>query len=145
MHFQWALCTLFEDVGRIREFCLYNSVLVTPLSLISAAPAQRWSQTSFPLRVQVSLTKFNHLRKWYLLSSLAPQGRSSLVWAERSFSPFPLGCVLHLLLCLCKTCNDFTIFTVIPQKCHTTMTLDFQGAPRWRCKVRRETENTDAG
>lgn len=101
MHFLWAL-------GQ-REFCPFLSVLVTPPSLISAAPVQRCSQTSPSLRVKVFLSEFDRFREWLLLSSLSLLRDVHLECGQsRHFSPLPLGCVLHLLLCLCKTCNDFT-------------------------------------
>lgn len=85
---------------------------------------------------QVRLMKFNHSQHMKFISPLCG-GSASPVWVLQ----FPsFGCVLHQLLCMCKTCNDFTHHD------STEMSRDrefgfFSGGtmPEW-CKARRDTE-----
>lgn len=63
---------------------------------------------SMQAEFQVRLTKVQPLQNLMFLVSPLSGDSSSLVWAEWVLQFPSFGCVLHQLLCLCKTCNDLT-------------------------------------
>lgn len=107
MHFLWALCT-FALRHRVRHFrpFRFRTHPSSPLNLKqfrAVVKPRHPSRASSP-----SGKKIQPLQRVNLVAVRLRSGSSSLVWAEWALQFPSFGCVLHQLLCLCKTCNVFT-------------------------------------
>lgn len=106
-------------MGVRRFFCCFflsiapfHTHLLSPLFFKTV---QGRGQTMCPFRVHTSQVSspLDRIQAHQTTTAVQPAlwgqfSSEGLVWAEWVLQFPSFGCVLHQLLCLCKTCNDFT-------------------------------------